>query len=138
MKKTIKFTDKAISNLRHADYEFTYLTKDGATKTRKQIEITFEDLRHTRLKGLKIRIFRNGGLHFGLSYWFNGESKRVPLGEYLPGVFGSVISGSFIQWPLSFRCVFVSSIILSSTCFLPNTPGRYSPKGTRLDSPLNQ
>ena len=88
MKKTIKFTDKAISNLRHADYEFTYLTKDGATKTRKQIEITFEDLRHTRLKGLKIRIFRNGGLHFGLSYWFNGESKRVPLGEYLPGVFG--------------------------------------------------
>ena len=88
MKKTIKFTDKAIANLRHADYEFTYLTKDGSTKARKYIEISFQDLRHTRFKGLKITLFRNGGIYFGLSYWFNGKSKRVPLGEYLPGVFG--------------------------------------------------
>ena len=47
MKKHIKFTGRAIANLRHSDYEFTYVTKDGSTKTRKQIEITFQDLRHT-------------------------------------------------------------------------------------------
>ena len=88
MKKHIKFTDRAIANLRHSDYEFTYVAKDGSTKTRKQIEITFQDLRHTRLKGLKIRIFRNGGFHFGLSYSYDGKSKRLPLGEYIPGVFG--------------------------------------------------
>ena len=40
MKKHIKFTDRAIANLRHSDYEFTYVAKDGSTKTRKQIEIT--------------------------------------------------------------------------------------------------
>ncbi len=29
----IKFTDKAIASVIHADYEFTYITKDGSTKT---------------------------------------------------------------------------------------------------------
>ena len=88
MRKQIKFTDKGIANLRHSDYDFTYVGKGGSAKTRKQIEITFQDLRHTRLRGLKIRIFKNGGLHFCLSYWFNKKSKRHPLGEYIPGVFG--------------------------------------------------
>ena len=59
-KKLLKFTDKALANIRHSNYEFTYIAKDGSTKTRKQIEIGFENLRHTRLKGLKIRIFSNG------------------------------------------------------------------------------
>ena len=88
MRKQIKFTDKGIANLRHSDYDFTYVGKGGSAKTRKQIEITFQDLRHTRLRGLKIRIFKNGGLHFCLSYWFNKKSKRHSLGEYIPGVFG--------------------------------------------------
>ena len=88
MKKEIKFTDRALSDLRHSHYEFTYVAKDGSTKARKYIEISFQDLRHTRLKGLKITLFRNGGIYFGLSYWFNGKSKRLPLGEYIPGVFG--------------------------------------------------
>ena len=38
----------------------------------------------------------------------------------------SVIAGSLIQWALSFRCVLVILYNLSSTSFLPNTPGRYS------------
>ena len=87
MKKEIKFTDRALSDLKHSQYEFTYIAKDGSTKTKKYIEISFQDLRHTRLKGLKIILFRNGGIYFGLSYWFNKQSKRLPLGEYIPGVF---------------------------------------------------
>ncbi len=87
MKKQIKFTDKELAELKHSKFDFTYVAKDGSTKSRKYIEISFQDLRHTRLKGLKVTLFKNGGIYFGLSYWFNKKSKRHPLGEYIPGVF---------------------------------------------------
>ena len=88
MRKQIKFTDKALAELKHSQFDFTYITKDGSTKSHKQIDIPFSGLRHTRLKGLKLRLFRNGGIFFQLQYWFNKKSKRHPLGEYIPGIFG--------------------------------------------------
>ena len=84
----IRFTDKVIGSIRHADIIFTYTNKEGQVKTRPFIDIPFENLQHTRLKGLKIRVFRNGGIYFILQYWFAGKSKKITLGEYIPGVFG--------------------------------------------------
>ncbi len=52
MKKHIKFTDRAIANLRHSDYEFTYVAKDGSTKTRKQIEITVKRKKINKTKNI--------------------------------------------------------------------------------------
>ena len=84
----IKFTDKALANVKHADYEFTYVHKDGSTKTRPWLDLPFENLKHTRLKGLKFRLFRNGGMYFVLHYWFQKDHKVLTLGEYNPGILG--------------------------------------------------
>ena len=48
--KALKFTDKALADLRHSQFEFTYIAKDGSTKTHKQLDIPFSNLRHTRLR----------------------------------------------------------------------------------------
>ena len=64
----IKFTDKGISNVKHVDIIFTYTNKEDQIKTRPWINIPFENLKHTRLKGLKLRVFRNGGIYFILDY----------------------------------------------------------------------
>ena len=73
----IKFTDKEISNVKHVDIIFTYTNKEGQIKTRPWINIPFENLKHTRLKGLKFKVFRNGGIYFILQYWFAGKSKKI-------------------------------------------------------------
>ena len=84
----IYFTDKAIANVKHADIKFTYTNKEGQVQTRPFIDIPFKTLKQTRLKGLKLRVFRNGGIYFILQYWFTRKSKKITLGEYIPGVFG--------------------------------------------------
>ena len=59
MKKEIKFTDRALAELKHSRFDFTYVAKDGSSKTKKYLEISFQDLRYTRLKGLKVTLFKN-------------------------------------------------------------------------------
>ena len=83
----INFTDKAIANVRHADIIFTYTNKEGQVKTRAFTDIPFKNLKHTRLKGSKLRVFRNGGIYFIVRYWYQKKHKTLTLGEYLPGVF---------------------------------------------------
>ena len=36
--KAMKFTDKTLADLRHSQFEFTYIAKDGSTKTHKQLD----------------------------------------------------------------------------------------------------
>ena len=84
----INFTDKGIADVRHAHYEFTFTDKLGQIKTRSRVDIPFKNIKQTRLKGLKLRVFRNGGIYFVLQYWFGGKPKKITLGEYIPGVFG--------------------------------------------------
>ena len=90
---TIYFTDKAISDVKHSKLEFSYKNKNGQNKTRSRIDIPFKNLKQTRCKGLKLRVFRGskkspGGIYFVLHYWFKSKIKRTTLGEYIPGVFG--------------------------------------------------
>ena len=73
----IRFTDKGISNVKHVDIIFTYTNKDGQVKTRAFIDIPLENLKHTRLKGLNLRVFRNGGIYFVVRYWFQRKTKTL-------------------------------------------------------------
>ena len=75
----IYFTDKAISEVKHSKIEFIF---------KPFVDIPFKNIKHTRLKGLKLRVFRNGGVYFVLQYWFRGKPRKITLGEYIPGVFG--------------------------------------------------
>ena len=84
----IRFTDKAIANVRHADIIFTYTNKEGQVKTKAFVDLPFVNLKHTRLKGLNLRVFRNGGIYFIVRYWFQKKTKTLTLGESIPGVFG--------------------------------------------------
>ena len=70
------------------DIIFIYTNKDGQVKTRPFIDIPFENLKHTRLKELNLRVFRNGGIYFVVRYWFQRKTKTLTLGEYIPGIFG--------------------------------------------------
>ena len=83
----ICFTDKAISDVRHSKLEFIF---------KPFIDIPFKNIKHTRLKGLKLRVFRNGEIYFVLQYWFEGKPKKITLGEYMPGVLKAIKKiGSF-------------------------------------------
>ena len=84
----IRFTDKAIANVRHADIVFTYTDQNGQVKTKPFVDIPFKNLKHTRLKGLNLRVFRNGGIYFIVRYWFQKKTKTLTLGESIPGMFG--------------------------------------------------
>ena len=76
----INFTDKGIGSVKHADVIFTYTNNEGQVKTRPFIDIPFKNIKHTRLKRLKFRLFRNGGIYFVLHYWFARKIKRITLG----------------------------------------------------------
>ena len=84
----IKFSDKAIANVRRADIVFTYTDQNGQVKTKPFVDIPFKNLKHTRLKGLNLRVFRNGGIYFIVRYWFQKKTKTLTLGESIPGMFG--------------------------------------------------
>ena len=84
----IRFTDKVIANARHADIIFTYTNKEGQVKTKPFVDLPFVNLKHTRLKGLNLRVFRNGGIYFIVRYWFQKKTKTLTLGESIPGMFG--------------------------------------------------
>ena len=88
LENQINFTDKGIADVRHSHYEFTFTNKLGQVKTKPRVDIPFKNLKNTRLKGLKLSLFRNGGIYFVLHYWFNRKSYKLTLGEYIPGLFG--------------------------------------------------
>ena len=50
----VELNDRAIEKLKVADFVFTYVAKDGSTKTRDRITMPFKADKNTSLKGLKL------------------------------------------------------------------------------------
>ena len=89
----LRFTDKQIERLNIPEQEFSYVNKKGESKFRIRLTIPFDITKQSVLKGLKLVVFRPGKRNlctkiFELSYWFNGKSLKLPLGKFIPGVFG--------------------------------------------------
>ena len=69
----IHFTDKALTEIKHPKLEFNL---------KPFVDIPFKNLRNTRLKGLKLRVFKGsykkpGGIYFVLQYWFKSKTNRI-------------------------------------------------------------
>ena len=80
----LKFTDFATERFQASHYSH----KTG--KYRERTYTPFDVSRNTSLKGLKLVQHRKtGAKYFVLSYWFNGKSKYITIGEFRPGVFGT-------------------------------------------------
>ena len=89
----LRFTDKQIERLNIPEQEFSYIDKNGKPKFRERLRIPFDITKQSVLKGLKLVVFRPGKRKlntklFELSYWFDGKSHKLPLGKFIPGVFG--------------------------------------------------
>ena len=80
----IKFTDHSIDKIKFDDLEFSYI-KDGQTKGRDRLWISFEVGKKSSLKGLKLCIHRSTrNKYFMLQYWFDRKAKYLSIGKYIP------------------------------------------------------
>ena len=85
----IKFTDHSIDKIKFDDLEFSYI-KDGQTKGRDRLWISFEVGKKSSLKGLKLCIHRSTrNKYFMLQYWFDRKAKYLSIGKYIPELFGT-------------------------------------------------
>ena len=85
----LELNDKAIEKLKVADFEFTYIAKDGSTKSKDRIHIPFKVAKKSTLKGLKLTLHKNTSRkNFCLKYWFKRKSKYYTLGKFVPGIYG--------------------------------------------------
>ena len=57
----VELNDRAIEKLKVADFNFTYVAKDGSTKTKDRIILPIKTNKKTSLKGLKLTIHRSTG-----------------------------------------------------------------------------
>ena len=85
----IKFTDHSIDKIKFDDLEFSFI-KDGQTKGRDRLWISFEVGKKSSLKGLKLCIHRSTrNKYFMLQYWFDRKAKYLSIGKYIPELFGT-------------------------------------------------
>ena len=85
----VELNDRSIEKLKVADFDFTYIAKDGSIKTRDRITIPLKADKKTSLKGLKLTIHRSTGSKiFMVNYKFQGKSKFLVLGKFSLGIFG--------------------------------------------------
>ena len=78
----VELNDRSIEKLKVADFDFTYIAKDGSIKTRDRITIPLKADKKTSLKGLKLTIHRSTGSKiFMVNYKFQGKSKFLVPGR---------------------------------------------------------
>ena len=82
-----ELNDRAIEKIKIADFNFTYIDGNKA-KTRDRIHIPFKIAKKSILKGLNLILHKNSSRkNFCLKYWFNGRSKVLTLGKFVPGFY---------------------------------------------------
>ena len=85
----VELNDRAIEKLKVADFNFTYVAKDGSTKTKDRIILPIKTNKKTSLKGLKLTIHRSTGSKiFMIKYKFQRKTKTLILGKFSLGTFG--------------------------------------------------
>ena len=83
----LELNDRAIEKIKIADFDFTYIDGNKA-KTRDRIHIPFKIAKKSILKGLNLILPKNSSRkNFCLKYWFNGRSKVLTLGKFVPGFY---------------------------------------------------
>ena len=82
-----ELNDRAIEKIKIADFDFTYIDGNKA-KTSDRIHIPFKIAKKSILKGLNLILPKNSSRkNFCLKYWFNGRSKVLTLGKFVPGFY---------------------------------------------------
>lgn len=89
----LRFTDKQIERLNIPEQDFSSIDKSGKSKFRIRLTIPFDITKQSVLKGLKLVVYKPGKRKlntkiFELSFWYNGKSYKLPLGKFVPGIFG--------------------------------------------------
>ena len=87
IRRTVRFRDRNIECFK-SDYSCE--DNKGNKKLRKEKIIPFEVDKNTVLKELKLIEYQNTrAKYILLHYWFNGRSKSLRIGQFIPGKFGT-------------------------------------------------
>ena len=83
-KEKLRFTDYAIE--RHQ----SNFIDPKTNKTKDRVYTPLNLNKNSALKGLRlVQYYTTRKKYFQLNYWYNGKSKPLTLGEFIPGKFGT-------------------------------------------------